>query len=731
MEAQTIMSKPKNIEENTINLLRICTFLLAVVSFWATASGMAEYTFAEKWQAYAASLGIQGLLLGLNFSLPTFLRKCGDNKKQKYVLYALTVVVLFCSSWFSYLFIAGRAYGDSWLTESRLLAQAIYRKELFAANDYAEQYGDELEQVLAEQVVELYKQAQNMDINNISVTENINWNEERNTYAAEGSATRNIMLTAIQAMEQATVENAAQDVRNQAVSILSDLQANLQSEIASLDLQVEAAATSVAAAETSLSNAQNRLNNAPSNVDITPYQNAVNQASQNFERSITRQRELEKRRDEYNNTLQRVSYYALTLGMNQEGVSSYFVGNNLREIQRELFTSEPDYERMVNLATNVFERLQTDVDLSSDNNVTYQSFLSDMNRFVKNIDNYRLIKEADNELQKFILDLADGNILNINGEVNEIDKNTDNNIQDNYWQNDWLVEFNDLKAKISGLPVYTLSGQVNGNSIARSFDRNDSTARLDKAIRNYLTEHNAAQQGLIYLFSPYRGIALFSLFLAFLLDIAAFVTGVIIDRIENEKRNKKDDDVDKDKEETDDEERGFISVLHNWSSKNNKVIVPTLNHYVFFTGDYSYIDGTRSYKTIENGEENEVDLDIDLLPGIYMFVNNQYIVPKNSKLKFAPESGGPQDGIIENCILSYENGFIIKKQNNNVESVTQVDSDITVYRLSEQQYDIIDIRRIKDIKCQKVIIALSKDGLKVVAVYLIIENNSNIAGGTI
>ena len=56
------------------------------------------------------------------------------------------------------------------------------------------------------------------------------------------------------------------------VSILSDLQANLKSEITSLNLQVEEAAKSVATAETSLSNAQNRLNNAPANVYITPYQ---------------------------------------------------------------------------------------------------------------------------------------------------------------------------------------------------------------------------------------------------------------------------------------------------------------------------------------------------------------------------------------------------------------------------------------------------------------------------
>ena len=69
--------------------------------------------------------------------------------------------------------------------------------------------------------------------------------------------------------------------------------------------------------------------------------------------------------------------------------------------------------------------------------------------------------------------------------------------------------------------------QVYGKGI---FDRATSTRRLDNTIRNYLTEHNPAQQGLVCLYSPYRGIAIFSLFIALLLDIAAFVTGFIIDR---------------------------------------------------------------------------------------------------------------------------------------------------------------------------------------------------------
>ena len=53
------------------------------------------------------------------------------------------------------------------------------------------------------------------------------------------------------------------------------------------------------------------------------------------------------------------------------------------------------------------------------------------------------------------------------------------------------------------------------------------------AVEQYLTDHNSAEQGLIYLRSAYRMMAVFSLALAFLLDIAAFVTGVIIEREES------------------------------------------------------------------------------------------------------------------------------------------------------------------------------------------------------
>ena len=107
-------------------LLRLATVLLAIVSWWSTAQGMRDYVFSQAWQANLASFAIQSILLGLNFYLPTFWRWI-HSLRGKICVLALSGVVLFCSSWFSYVFIVGTVYEKSWQTESRLLVQSVYR----------------------------------------------------------------------------------------------------------------------------------------------------------------------------------------------------------------------------------------------------------------------------------------------------------------------------------------------------------------------------------------------------------------------------------------------------------------------------------------------------------------------------------------------------------------------------------------------------------------------------
>lgn len=700
------MKSNRQRNSGVLTLLRICTFLLAAVSFWATAQGMKDYTFPDNWQAYAASLGIQGLLLGLNFSFFKFLDKCQTNF-HKAVLLILTCIVLFCSSWFSYLYIAKQAYGQSWDTESRLLAQDTYRSELFSADTYLEQYGEEMEQSLTDQIVALYAQATEMDSGKVDIAGNLDWAVERSTYTQDDFAARDIMLLIIDAMEQATAENAAQDARQQSVEIIESMQTALQNSISSLDTQIADADVSVARAENSLISAQNRMNSVPAGTDLTPYQNAVNTAAQAYDASITGQSDLVKQRQDYQSALQRTTYYASVLGMSEEGVSSYFVGANIREIQRELFGSNPDSDRMMALATEIFDRLQSAVDLEVDGieDTNYQTFLANMNQLVRHLENYRSIKGLDSEIQGLIDNLSTGTILSVN-------ENSSN------WKTSWQKQFNDLKSKISGLPVYTLTGS---NAALESFDRVTSTRKLDNAIRNYLTEHNPAQQGLVYLFSPYRGIAIFSLFVAFLLDIAAFVTGFIIDRA---------DEADSDsKQESTGNYGSNIGVAYTPPKKDqvwdmnqtlNWNAIPPLNRYTFLTGDHQYLDGAMTYKAIENGKVIEVEYpDTKLQTGFYYWKDSSIYQVRPAELHYKGTSGGPQDGVYENAILRYEDQLLIIVQNTEGKHLGTVDPYTPVYCLSKDAYEFFPAKEIQNAQGGRIVISLNQTGTRIIAIYVV------------
>lgn len=504
------------------------------------------------------------------------------------------------------------------------------------------------------------------------------------------------METVITAMEEATGGEVSQDIREQAVSILNGMQSNLQSEIDQLDTEIENIDGRVESAEGNLQGAENRLANAPAGVDRTPYQNAVNNAVATYDSLIARQSELEGQRGDYEDALQRTKYYLTVLGMAEDGVSSYYVGANLRDIQSELFETSPDAEKMQKLAKEVFERLQSAVDLGADNQ--YQEVLAGMNSFLQNLETYREIKDAGLAIQELTNGLADGSILSL--ESDEDFK-------------DWGRKFNRLKATISGLPVYILSGISSLDT--DSFDRAVSIGNLDQTIRRYLTEHNVAQAGLIYLISPYREVALFSLFLAFLLDIAAFVTGVMIDRVSNNSwEGEEEMDV------------PVISSSHSleqavdYADENIWDTPPELNRYLFLTGVYTFDDGVVSYKAIEHGETIEIKYhDRNVEAGLYLWDEQQLLPVEQSELLFKGASGGPEDGVYIDCILNYDDHMLNMTQSGKSVFLGPVGAKIPVYFLTRDQYDVINSKDISNVHGEKVVIALSREGDRIAAIYII------------
>ena len=267
-----------------VALLRLCTTLLAAVSFWATAQGMKAYVFSQRWQAYAASLAVQGILLGLNFYLPSFWRAAKENA-VKALLLGLSFVVLFCSSWFSFVYIVGQVYGDSWDIESQLLVQSAYRKAVYDGGDYAREYQEVLNEDLRQRITSLSSRARSLG-NQTVVVNPYNWEEERLIYTAEDFSARSTMRTVIDAMER-SMKDASPSVREQAADILITMRGVLEDEIESLTAQISSTSEAIVDANQSIRTAQNRVTSAPAGTDLAGLISQADQATAYAERLQT------------------------------------------------------------------------------------------------------------------------------------------------------------------------------------------------------------------------------------------------------------------------------------------------------------------------------------------------------------------------------------------------------------------------------------------------------------
>ena len=140
--------------KSSAQLLQLAIVCLAIASFFTTAQGMKNYIFHDDATiAYVTSGAIQGILLALSMSLPKFISNIWEKKAFKtgvkalitLVLLVLSAISLFCSSWFSYVYIAETIHKGSWNIDSELLVQQTYRMELYKASDYAKVYRTYLE----------------------------------------------------------------------------------------------------------------------------------------------------------------------------------------------------------------------------------------------------------------------------------------------------------------------------------------------------------------------------------------------------------------------------------------------------------------------------------------------------------------------------------------------------------------------------------------------------------
>lgn len=678
----------RNSIKGAVSLLRICTVLLAVVSFWATAQGMANYVFHEKWQAYAASLAVQGILLGLNFYFPTFWNKI-ESKITKAGLLILTAIVVFCSSWFSFIFIVEQVYGQSWEVESRLLIQSVYRRQLYQAESYAGKYKEILAENLNQQIIDLYSQAKNLSAGEMNPVDDMEWDEERVVYTSADFAARNEMKAIIDAMESASRENASPNERERAIEIVLEMRTGIENTSEQLQEQIERANSYLDMANSTLQESQRNLNAASPETDRTSLITSVELAQQNLANRQIEVQELQEQLSNYQDAVVRVRLYEISLGLVTEG-SADLISASLRGIQQELFRDSPDLDSLESQAANIFQLLQSSVDVSANEGKEYLTLLNEMNQFINDLKDYKAISST---------------VENFDDLIEKLGNDAENYVEskDN-WKSEWSQRLNALKSQIALLPVYS----NDENAEMQNYDRAQASDELDDMLRLYISDHNAAQQGIIYLSSPYRGMAVFSIILAFFLDIAAFVTGLLIEVMNQWEEQEKN--INEENEETEEKKE-----KHNCEN----IHVPGLRHYLYINGEYVHEAGENIYRAIENGQEIEVNMpDIGLEAGLYVKNGEEWtLISEEQELRLI---SSPQDGIYKNSRIKYEDHALSIARETDIQYryLTSVVEETPVYMLENNYLEITRASSLNDNKASVMVIALNQKGTEVIAIYM-------------
>lgn len=769
-------------------LLRIGVIFLAVVSFFTTANGMREYIFHNKAIAYAASAAIQGILLALSMNFPSYLRAIcreplqGQDKGFYWlrkigrflvntllclIVLLLTGVVIFCSSWFSYVYIAETIHQDSWGSDSELLVQQTYRAELYDAQDYAHRYRNYLEGDIGEKILQLEGEA--MALSDFVADMDMDWETERQNYVPDdGSSVASYMAEVINAMEEAMESGSSQEARDIAVTAISDAKENIEIRMADIQQNINTLAGNITGYNEQVTNLRTQLARLPEGVDPAPYTNSLNTYLGLVNAAVQRQAILQTEYMDLERALERLPLYESRLGLSSS-TSSLSIRSLLLELQTEFFQSEPDKTHMLELATEIFENLQKAsrssgaeggiASVGDDETLLYMNLLTQMNNLNRNLTDYSELADIETALNGLVEELrtetfagraasfsstsagpegisslaaTDGpegtqavsgtdvpeetspisetdaaeESLSISetetaeetlppGEEEESEgedgvpaesssalgsetseretpseeeasskgetplEESVSAAQDSAWKAGWSNRLAALKAQISALPVFIDDMDTDGETVTilsksqieflRSYDREESSRILDDMIRRYISEHNAIYQGIIYLQSPYRSLALFALVLAFSFDISGFIFGFVV---QGETRNgdagaARQTEADDSEKQGDGGEAAYVSVQRDgiqaeWS------VLEMLTPYLVLTGDYEKQDGIYYYEAFRDGEQYRWEVH-DTQPysqGIYIQkgMQGELIPSEGQALLFESQAGRRTQG---------------------------------------------------------------------------------------
>lgn len=819
--------------KSSAQLLQLAIVCLAIASFFTTAQGMKNYIFHDDAIAYVTSGAIQGILLALSMSLPKYISNIWEKKAFKtgvkalitLVLLVLSAISLFCSSWFSYVYIAETIHKGSWNIDSELLVQQTYRKELYKASDYAKTYRTYLESELGQKILSLQTLANQLPTQASDFS--MDWEAERQRYASDDTIASSYMATVIDQMENAFVTAPSQENRSLAAQAVEQAQTSVAAALESDEAQEVSIESRLQNYSSQIDTISRQIRNADAQTNIESLYALLSSYRGMQETAVNEQNRLQQEMAALRNVSGRLAIYAVDLGLSNS-TSDISIKSNLIEMQTELFQDNPNDAHLLELATKTFTSLRDSEALSetstdSNGSLSYSALLTQMNALVLNLNDYSDVKSIEKELNTFITELREADSMSdtmqdkdvaastsssdaaassaaadeaaadtndtavndgeganqapdetsltdtdiaaentdnekpasseartgsINTEVTTADADISATANDATWKKTWRGRLEKLKAQISALPTFVGSSAdvseitETQQAILTEFDRTASYANLDNTTRRYINDHNALEQGTIYLTSPYRGLALFALMLAFFLDLSGFVFGVV--DLNAAELKGESSDTNAPREDTPKATEEAVGTVQNTKVQFNDFLWSTLetaHPYMVVTEQFRHEDGVYYYSAFENGIHKEWKVcDTHEYPeGVYVLdkiTANTGVRLKEypQELIFANQLAGvdAQDGILLNGTLTYQEGSLLFKPDVSVSSAYQtryiasIDEYVPVHCYDPKRGEnltqpAMDLEK-HPMKTRIVVIALNPKGTRIVAIYLIINN---------
>lgn len=532
---------------NAMRLLRYATAILSFLSLTTTASGMKSFVFDTDWKAYLGSFAVQSILVVFSLLLCHFYVMIGTLPRfgkaaKALMLGALTVffaAALVVSSCFSYVYIAGNAYKDSWTGDSKTLIQeyllresaALKERNAFLGEQFLKNIGNDLQNIL-EGDIKSYLEKKGGEVSE----EISNFKIEEYTDEQKDLAGIDITLT-VELLEKDrkarpkqleeikrnyntigrdVLERAFQDYAKAAQKV-SDLVKDGTSDDAGW---MEKTVGELGEISQNMQGIITRLDNAVDNVgnlstnfyvnDIEPIKTTFKSTAVTFRNFVQEQKD----------TLDGLIAKADAAVNDTSSPENASATDQLETIRREIYLLDPQQSDLDSEIPDIIRTLSGLLDKLSESEAVTTDSIASLTSLTERINEYGKSLALSNDIQEFM--------ENDLGQVYSFDENGEGG--EDTWRSTRDGSFKKFLSMLHDLPDPQLLEETDRNEYTQKGYRDADVIlkETERIRRDLLGDLTAFEKSLNYFKYDFRKMAIFSAFVAVFLDLGAFLTGCFL-----------------------------------------------------------------------------------------------------------------------------------------------------------------------------------------------------------